>query len=224
MAKVSSKISAGEALVQILKAHDVEYIFSSPGSEWPPVWEALAKLRAQEEPTPYYINCRHEELAVGLASGYAKATGRLPAVLLHAMVGTMHATMAIRAAYHEQIPMVVAAGGSDTFGEDSELDPGAQWLRFLTDLGGPARTVEPYVKWSERVTNLANLPGMVHHACRIALTPPQGPVFLYFPMEVLFQEMAEEAVPKHSYKAASSQPEARLLDQVAQLLVEARSP
>src|SRR5581483_290686 len=224
MTQQSTKISAGEAFLQILKAHNIEYIFSSPGSEWLAVWEALAKLRAREEPTPYYINARHEELAVGLASGYHKTTGKLPAVLVHSTVGTMHATMAMRAALHEHVPMVVAAGESTSFGEDPSLDPGAQWQRFLTDIGGPALTAERVVKWTERVTTLANLPGLVHHACQVALTPPMGPVFLSFPMELLLEEMPEESVRAHSFPGATFQPDSELLGRVAQMLVEAKSP
>ncbi len=41
-----------------------------------------------------------------MASGYAKATGRLPAVMVHSTVGALHAAMGLRAALHENIPMV----------------------------------------------------------------------------------------------------------------------
>jgi acetolactate synthase I/II/III large subunit len=73
-----------------LNGYGVDHIFCSPGSEWPPVWEELARRRAQQERTPIYWNVRHEETAVAMASGYAKATGRLPAVLIHTTVGTLH--------------------------------------------------------------------------------------------------------------------------------------
>lgn len=224
MAESVAAVSLGEVLLQVLRAHNVEYIFSSPGSEWPPVWEALAKWQAQEEPTPTYINCRHEELAVGLAAGYAKATGRLPAVLLHTGVGTLHASMALRAAYHEQVPMVVAAGESTTYGESSELDPGSQWLRFLGDVGGPSRLAAPYVKWSGMVPTPETLPGMVQHACRIALTPPCGPTFLTIPMEVLLKEAEGQPLRAGGFTAVRSSPDPALLDQAAQLLLRSTSP
>src|SRR5258708_22571712 len=87
----------------------VERIFASPGSDWAPLWEGLAKPYAAGE-VPEYISSRHEETAIGMASGYAKATGKLPAVVLHTTVGALHATLGLRAALHERIPMVVTAG------------------------------------------------------------------------------------------------------------------
>src|SRR6185312_10318637 len=62
-----------------------------------------------------------------------------PAVVLHTTVGTLHATMALRIARHERVPMVVMAGESATFSESACFKIGRQWLRLLTDLGGPAR-------------------------------------------------------------------------------------
>ena len=74
---------------------------------------------------------RHEETAVAMANGYAKASGKLPAVVLHTTVGTLHAAMALRIALHERVPMVVLAGESVAFAEDGS-PLGRQWLRLLT--------------------------------------------------------------------------------------------
>ncbi len=65
-------MQSGKALVKIFEKAGIDYIFSSPGSEWPPVWEALADLNAQGAEKPRYINCRHEALAVTMAAGYTK--------------------------------------------------------------------------------------------------------------------------------------------------------
>jgi len=53
----------------------VEWIFASPGSEWAPVWEHLAKSYGPGE-IPKYLSTRHEEIALGMASGYYKTTGK----------------------------------------------------------------------------------------------------------------------------------------------------
>jgi len=103
-------LSGAEALLRVLARMGVDKIFASPGSEWSPVWEAYAKARAQSEGVPLYISSRHEEIAVGMASGYAKASGKLAAVMIHTTVGSLHAAMALRGAFHEQVPMVVLAG------------------------------------------------------------------------------------------------------------------
>ena len=113
-------LTGAETLLRVLSHMGVERIFASPGSEWSPVWEAFAKAKAQSEGVPLYISSRHEEITVGMASGYAKATGKLPAVMIHTTVGALHAAMALRGALHEQVPMVVFTGESVGFGEEAE--------------------------------------------------------------------------------------------------------
>ena len=100
-----------------------------------------------------------------MAMGYAKATGKLPAVVVHTTVGSLHAAMIVRAALHERIPMVVLAGESIGFAEPPGPEVGRQWLRLLTDTGGPARLMEPCVKWSFAPQRSALLPR--HGAARL---------------------------------------------------------
>src|SRR5574341_1296394 len=126
-------LTGAQTLLRVLHGMGVEKIFASPGSEWSPVWEALADPRS--EGVPAYLTTRHEEIAVGMASGYAKATGKLPAVMIHTTVGSLHATMALRGALHEQVPMVVLTGESLAFGEEEGPDVGGQWLAHLADIG-----------------------------------------------------------------------------------------
>src|SRR6476659_6871268 len=131
-------MTGADTLLRVLAQMGIDRIFSSPGSEWAPVWEAFAKAKAQSEGVPLYISSRHEEVAVGMASGYAKSTGKLPAVMIHTTVGSLHATMGMRAAVREQVPMVVLTGESIAFGESPGPDLGAHWLSQLADIGGPA--------------------------------------------------------------------------------------
>jgi acetolactate synthase I/II/III large subunit len=115
----------------------IDYIFSSPGSEWPPVWEALAEQTAQGIKKPGYINCRHEAVAVAMAAGYIKTTNRPQVVMLHATAGPLNAAMTLRAALHERTSMVILTGEIAAYGENAKVaDPGGQWLHDLTDLGG----------------------------------------------------------------------------------------
>jgi acetolactate synthase I/II/III large subunit len=183
------KMSGAEALLKLLARMGVERIFASPGSEWSPLYEALAKPHAAGE-IPEYLSTRHEETAVAMASGYAKVTGKLPAVIIHTTVGSLHATMALRGALHERVPMVVLAGESIAFGEAEGHDPGHQWLRVLADMGGPAALVERCVKSSHRLHASAILERTIVRACQLATAEPQGPVFVSVPMEFLFEQIA----------------------------------
>jgi len=219
----SQRMSGAEAMLDILRNYNIEYIFASPGSEWPPLWEQLARQKAQGLPGPQYVNTRHENLAIGMAMGYAKVTGRLPAVLLHTTVGALHGAMALRAAYHEQVPMLVCAGESVGFGEGGGEYVGFQWQRFLADRGGPARLADPYVKWSFGVNTKVVLPGSIHRACQLAMASPKGPAFLSIPFEYLVEEMVTTAPASYSMP---TQPQAdpQGLETIARLLTESRNP
>ena len=93
-------MNGAEALLELFRAQGTDYIFCSPIAAWAPFWEALAKRKSTTNiETPKYLNCRHEILAVGLASGYYKATGRTQAVLLPTGLGVLNGAMALRSAY-----------------------------------------------------------------------------------------------------------------------------
>src|SRR2546428_10473179 len=100
-------LSGAEAFLGLLGKMGIEYIFASPGSEWAPVWEYLAKPYSPGEAIPQYLSSRHEEISVGMASGYAKATGTLPAVMLHTNPRAPHPTMAPPGAPPQEGPMGV---------------------------------------------------------------------------------------------------------------------
>lgn len=217
-------LSGAEAFLRLLAGMGVEKIFASPGSEWAPVWEYLAKPYGSAKDIPEYLSTRHEEIAVGMASGYAKATtGKLAAVMIHTTVGALHATMGLRAALHEQIPMVVFAGESIGFGEAPGQDPGHQWLRVLADIGGPAALVDRCVKWSFGLNASALLPATIQRACQLAMAAPQGPVFVSVPMEFLFETMTTSAPAAAAY-AHPPAADPRAIDELARVLIEATNP
>jgi thiamine pyrophosphate-dependent acetolactate synthase large subunit-like protein len=184
-------MDGGKAMVKVFERAGVDYIFSSPGTEWPPIWEALAEAKERGERGIQYINCRHEAAAVAMASGYTKITGKPQAVLLHATAGPLNAAMFLRAAYQERVPMVICCGETSAFGEESRLpDPGNQWIHDLTDIGGPAELLRRCVKWCDRVTSPTILVQSVERAMQIALEPPAGPVLLGVPFESMLDQVS----------------------------------
>src|SRR5207245_1696127 len=216
-------LSGADTLLRVLAHMGVDRIFASPGSEWSPVWEAFAKAKAQSEGVPLYITSRHEEVVLGMASGDAKATGKLPAVRSHTTVGALHAAMALRGALHEQVPMVVFTGESLGFGEETGPDVGAQWLGALADIGGPARLVDRCVKWSHGVNAKSLLPSTIQRACQLAVGSPKGPVFVSIPMEYLFDKMTKNASAENvPVPAPMADPAA--IEELAATLADAKNP
>ena len=216
-------MDGGDTIVEVLNANGIEYIFASPGSEWPPLWEALSRRKAEGEQAPTYVTCRHEALAVGAAAGYHRATGKLPAVVMHTTVGSVNAATALRGSLHDGTPMVVIAGESIGYGEMPGQDPGAQWMHELSDIGGPERLVKPVVKWSSTVRTPETLADTVHRAARIAVEAPRGPAFVDVPLEIMLQQV-ETRVPAPPSVEAGTRPDRGVLDQIASLLAGAEHP
>ena len=220
---MDSRLATGaEAVLRSLRAQGIERIFASPGSDWAPLWEALARPYSPGE-VPEYISSRHEETAVGMATGYYKATGKLPALVLHTTVGALHAAMGLRAALHERIPMVVLAGESISFAEAPAPPAGRQWLRVLTDMGGPARLAQDVVKWSFGLNAPNILPHTMQRACQLAMAAPRGPVFVSVPTEHLMETMSAEP-PAVAALPAAPGADAAALSALAAALNLAKKP
>jgi acetolactate synthase-1/2/3 large subunit len=100
---------------------------------------------------------------------------------------------------------------------------GRQWLRLLTDTGGPARLIEPCVKWSASLQAAALLPQTLQRACQLAANAPRGPVFLSVPVEYLMEDLAQPLpAPAALPRPAAAEPAA--LDALAQALAAAKKP
>jgi acetolactate synthase-1/2/3 large subunit len=178
-------LDGGEALLQAARDIGADYIFASSGSEWAPVWEALARADEAGTPGPVYVDTAHETVAVGMATGYATVTGRGQVVLLHAGAGLLQGANAIHGALLANAPMVVLSGESATYGDTDGPDPGGQWYRNLSMVGGPQSFAAPFTKWSNGAFDAAVVYDMVKRASEIAATAPAGPVYVNTPVEVL---------------------------------------
>jgi acetolactate synthase-1/2/3 large subunit len=184
-------VNGAEALLELFRTQGADYIFCSPIAAWAPLWEALAKRKATSNiEVPQYLNCRHEILAVGLAAGYYKATGRTQVVLLPTGLGVLHGAMALRSAYHEHIPMVIVSPDTMTHGAVPELDPGPEWPTLLVDLAGPVRDGETVTKWAKEVKTGTDLAADIRRAWYFAESVPRGPTLLGVPFDILMSQLA----------------------------------
>ena len=72
---MKNRFDGGEAIVEGFRKLGVDYILSSPGTEWAPVWEAMADQIHRRKEGPKLLDVWHETLAVDMAAGYTLATG-----------------------------------------------------------------------------------------------------------------------------------------------------
>jgi len=217
-------LDGGEAIAQALRDLGIDYVFSSPGSEYAPVWEAFARQTVSKTAGPVFLNTSHEMLAVDLAIGYTTITGRMQAVLLHAGSGLMHGSMGISSALASAIPMVVISGECISYGDDDSYDPGAQWYAYLGVVGGAQRLMEPYVKWANQAASPATLHAMVIRTGEIAQRSPPGPAYLCVPVESLVHPWTAPKKPRKVPPAPRTLAPPADIAKVAKLLAKARNP
>jgi acetolactate synthase I/II/III large subunit len=220
---MTETMNGAEALLELFREQGTDYIFCSPIAAWAPLWEALAKRKATKNvETPTYFNVRHEILAVGLASGYYKATGRAQAVLLPTGLGVLNGAMAVRSAFHEHVPMVIVAPDTLTHGAVPSLDPGPEWPTLLVDLAGPVRNSETVTKWAKEVKAGTDLASDLRRAWYFAESVPRGPTLISVPFDILMSEV--EAPEGDKAKASPLVAPTENLRELAELLRQSRSP
>ncbi|HUN37994.1 MAG TPA: thiamine pyrophosphate-dependent enzyme [Trebonia sp.] len=213
----------GEALLQAARDLGCDYLFCSSGSEWAAVWEALARQDRSGAAGPRYLDLAHETLAVAMATGYTTVTGRPQLVLLHAGAGLLQGANAIHGALLAGVGMVVCSAESTGYGDAAGPDPGSQWYRNLSVVGGPQAMAAPFTKWASAAGDVSVLYGMVRRAGELAAQAPAGPVYVNTPAEVLLSRWTPKGggpVAPAGQSVASD----RDIEAAARLLVAARRP
>ena len=183
----------GEAILEAFRRLGVQYIMSSPGTEWAPVWEAMADQIHRRKQGPKLLDVWHETLAVDMAAGYTLATGRMQGVLLHAGAGLLQGAMGIHGAFVAGVPMVVISGESMTYGEQPEFDPGAQWINNLSIVGGTTHLVDSIVKYASVAGSTHTLCESIIRAGELAQRQPTGPTYLSVSTETLMDDWTPPA-------------------------------
>lgn len=182
---MKNTLDGGDAILEAIRSLKVDYILSSPGTEWSSIWEAMANQIHQGKNGPAFMDCWHETLAVDVAAGYTLATGKMQAVLLHAGSGLLQGLMGVHGARIAGVPMLVISGESLTYGEQPGFDPGRQWVDNLSIVGGPQRLIEPLVKYACQTASPHTIYEAIVRAGEMAQRQPVGPTYLSIPHEIM---------------------------------------
>jgi len=153
-----------------LRDEGVEYLFGYPGGAVLDIYDAIHTLGGIE-----HILVRHEQAAVHMADGYARATGKVGCVLVTSGPGATNAITGILTAYTDSVPMVIISGQvmSSLIGRDAFQE---------CDMVGISR---PVVKHSFIVKKAEDIPGILKKAFYIASTGRPGPVVVDIPKDTV---------------------------------------
>ncbi|MCG9746295.1 acetolactate synthase 3 large subunit [Shewanella sp. Isolate8] len=188
------KLSGASMIVRSLIDEGVKHIFGYPGGSVLDIYDALHQKSGIE-----HILVRHEQAAVHMADGYARATGKVGVVLVTSGPGATNAITGIATAYMDSIPLVVLSGQvpSNLIGNDAFQE---------CDMIGISR---PVVKHSFLVTDAKDIPAIIKKAFYIASTGRPGPVVVDIPKDclnpqILHEYQYPEAINMRSYNPTTS--------------------
>jgi len=226
MARKELKVdSVAEAYLALLAERGIEYLFANAGTDFAPIVEAYAKAAHGGLPAPAPLIATHENLALSMAHGYAAASGRVPAVMVHVSVGTANALCGVFNAARANVPILFTAGRSPLTEEGL---PGARdtyihWAQEMFDQAGMLREI---VKWDYELRNGTQLETVIDRALTLATSPPEGPVYLSLPREVLAEPLPDFSyeTPARHVAASTPAPDEAAIAAAVRLLATAQHP
>ena len=199
-----------DLMVETLKRMGVEFVTSNNGSSFEGLQESIVNYGSPPNVMPEFITCLHEETAVDMATGYAKATGKPIVALLHGTLGLQHASMAIYQAYYGGVPMIILAGRDKGFIQAHTADDMASMVRGFT-------------KWDAQPKTLPEALDALQEAYRQATTAPTGPVVLI--MDTELQKEAAGSLQVPAYRPAVNKGiDADTASKLAARLLAAKNP
>ncbi|MCD6044305.1 MAG: acetolactate synthase [Burkholderiales bacterium] len=209
-----------DAIAAMLRALEVPYLALNPGASYRGLHDSIVNYLGNER--PQMLLCLHEEAAVAIAHGYAKASGRMMGVVLHSNVGLMHGSMAIFNAWCDRVPMLVlgATGPWDA----ARRRPWIDWIHTSSDQGA---LVRDYTKWDNQPASVPAAFEALLRAVQIADTAPCGPT--YVNLDAALQEAKIGALPPipdaSRYRAPPPVvPSGEAVQAAARLLSAAKAP
>ncbi|HUQ73495.1 MAG TPA: thiamine pyrophosphate-dependent enzyme [Burkholderiales bacterium] len=213
-------VAGSDFMVDVIKTLDIKYLPANCASSFRAIHESLINYGGNR--MPEYLNCMHEESAVGMGHGYFKVSGKPLMTLCHGTVGLQHASMAIYNAWCDRVPMIVV-GGNDL--DAASRPPGVPTFHAAQDINA---LVRDFTKWDDTPVSLQHFAQSFVRAYKIAMTPPYGPVMIS-----LDAGLQQEPVRSHGGEklyipryvpTSPPQGDSGAVKEAAKLLAEAQNP
>jgi benzoylformate decarboxylase len=168
----------------ILRELGVGYLFGVPGTNEIPIIDGCDAPENKDKIR--YIECLHENIALGAAMGYARLTGKPGVVMVHVTPGIGHCLGNLYNAMKSRMPVVVMCGQ-----QQNELV--TQEPLLASNL---VQLADQFTKWSHELRSWEEFPLVLQRAFKEAMAPPAGPVFLSLPWDFTLRRIGpEDRVP-----------------------------
>jgi benzoylformate decarboxylase/acetolactate synthase-1/2/3 large subunit len=206
-------------MADAVNAMGYRYVALNPGASFRGLHDSLVNYSGNR---PELIQCLHENVAVGIAHGYAKASGEPMAVILHNVVGLLHGAMAIYYAYIDRVPMMILGGAGPMALERRRAN--IDWIHSANVQGNAVRD---YTKWDDQPASIESIAPTVARGHRVAMIEPQGPVYIALDGWLQEQRLDEPVeYPDFTRFAVPSSigADEKALAELARMLMDARRP
>jgi thiamine pyrophosphate-dependent acetolactate synthase large subunit-like protein len=210
--RVLTDLTGGEVMAECLMDWGVEYVFGLGGSEEVGFLDALVdRVRLQ------YVQALHETSVVAIADGYARASGQVGFVNVHAVAGTAYALGQIVNAFHDRVPLVITAG---------EQSSSLRGQHAFLEGNNLAQLPRDYAKWCWDVLGPDTIADVLRRAFLFARIPPGGPAFVTVSKDFWERKVARaEVLPSSRWQPDTVfEPDASSVKRAADLLLAARFP
>jgi acetolactate synthase I/II/III large subunit len=163
-------MDGAQALIKTLDALGIEYVFGYSGGAALPMFDALETVKTKMK----FVLVRHEQGAVHMADGYARACGKPAAVLVTSGPGAGNTVTGIMTAMMDSVPMIVLCGQQVTWMLGKDAFQEADIYNITA----------PVVKHNFLVKKTNDLPRIAREAYHIATTGRPGPVLIDIPKDI----------------------------------------
>lgn len=198
-------------LFDILKDLGIQYIFGVPGTNEIPLIDGTS----YPDNGVKYIECLHENIAIGAAMGSARMTGKPGVLIVHVTPGIAHSIGNLFNAHRSQMPLVILCCQ-----QQNELVTQEPLLASnLVDLA------KQYTKWAHEVRTAEEMPLVLQRAFKEAMAPPNGPVFISIPWEFTMVAIEENKKIKGVTRISTHfTGDEESIKETASLLANAKNP
>ena len=217
--KAAKERWASDLIVDLLHAYELPHAALNPGASYRGLHDSIVNY-GQNRPT--MMLCQHEETAVQIAHGYAKASGEPMVAILHNLVGLLHANMAIYYAYIDRTPIFIigATGPMD----ETKRRPRIDWIHTAQ---GQGEAVRAYTKWDYQPHTIDGVPEAFARAYAVMMSEPRGPIYMCYDAWLQERKLDHEVPlpPAHAAKVPSRiAPDPQALAAAADLIASAKKP
>ena len=200
----------GHVVAETLRALGAEVVFGIPGVHALPMWEGLRATDLR------VLGFRQELNAAFAADGHARVTGRPAPLVVSTGPGAFMTLGALAEASTAFVPVVVISSQIET-------DAIARGRGALHETPDQTASFTPLVKWTGRASSPSEIPSILAEAWHEAARPPQGPVYVEMPFDVLHAE-ADDAGAEHGALRDVHAHPSDDLERAARLLTESERP